>query len=924
MPLTIIFNGTSDTYYKDDRSYLQTNQLSSINEGSHTLSFFADCIATPTEQISEPLLSKVRDPGILIQNNDLVVIQGPDDTGTGVHNLIVTGMMAALNALMRGEQEINFVGFSRGSVEAIHMTHELQRIKNYLSDSNNDHSPEALTQFIAEHCFNPGTNRFTTWRTNRVNTLYRTALLAALQEPNALENLKNGLTHFENQLRFNGMLLDPVPGFAEGTTLPSYVPWVSSHHTTIAPMVDDLTVTYMTDELSVGFRAVWVEPSPESSTKITHLHLPGYHGTANGNPVNHTPESALAQKPNPFPYQNLRAVQKLYFYKLLQFAAKHNVKFKSPAEVSDRFLTSVYTHFFNNRDNISAQNEYIRTLYKEISTHLSDYRKTRETCYLPNVLGLGGIEVANGERIVMTKSGPRSLADCFSFDISGASTYINFDSFSLDFMTLLFPEFTTPSVDSPNEQTLTYSGIHQLVTDRYSSPSPEMDCNALIKKIKGLLAACESHNLTDNLNQIILNQSLDRNGILANLVKLVPTKLADTFFSSNLSAEDKAQLQEIMTRIIRFELPALGEEENSADHQRLVASKVAYIKTLQENMQAALVNQTRKTLATLLEGQEQLQYQGHYPQLEQNQASETELQSIADHQSEESHLNVWDYLEQAEEYYHILQEVKDKLSFSAVYLSQKEYQFLHYKIEEAIAQFPLSCERVLINHEVDWQDEMANLSVLQPLHDKLVQGAELFQLRRLKQDQEALLEQLITSENALALSQMVYEDMRSQIFALEQRLDSLQTANQGTKQNLAKTQEEKEAINVALLSVRTQLETVKKQIQNTKKTNKEKNKLLSSLQGQIQTIQTTLRSQHPSDYAGFTLKVLGCLGMILGIIIATLAASYLILGTAGVATPMVGILGGSALATWGVFNFTKGTQRQRDQQLAEAFFSVPG
>ncbi|MGV3740508.1 MAG: hypothetical protein ACO1N3_04370 [Gammaproteobacteria bacterium] len=863
MALTIIFNGTSDTYHPNDLSYLEANQLTGIREGSHTLSFFADCIATAEEQKTEPLLSRVSDPSILIQNNDLIVIQGPDDTGTSVHNLIVTGLMAALNALMRDEQEINFVGFSRGSVEAIHMAHELQRIKDYLNNSSKDRSISALVNFICDGCYNPGT--WATWRTNRINSYYKKALIEALKDPVAVNSLQNGLSNPNIKLRFNGMLLDPVPGLAEGTTLPSYIPWISSQHTTIAPMVDELTVTYMGDELSVGFRAVWVEASSESTTKVTHLHLPGYHGTANGNPVNHCPAETLAQTQNPFPYQNLRTVQKVYFYKLLQFAAKHGVKFKAPDHLEGRFLTPVYHHFLENINNIAAQNEYIRAQYKEISANIVHYRKTRDTYYIPAILGLGGSEHTGGERIIMTKSGPRSLADCFSFDIAGSKTYVNFDHFSLDFMTLLFPELSTSPADSPNQQeAMTYSGIHQIVTTRYTSPTPDMDHNTLIRKIEVLLAACQSHNLDDNLNTIILHETLDHHGILSNLVNLVPTKLADMLFSTNLNRTDKGQLYEIISQIINFKLCTLNEHELGANYTNLFEKKSAYIKTFRENMLAALRSQTHKTLANLLTGQEQLHYRASY---------QTQTTTPASSDEPLTTFNPWDYLTEAEEYYLVLHEFKTKLLFSKIYLPKEDYQLAMYRIDEAITLFSISCQNTLTKHGVDWHENMENLRVLQPWLGDITIHKELDRIS----------------------------------LQLEQRT-----------QKLAQFKH-------SLTTLQAQKAQVQKKLQDTKKVQASQKVQINTLQQRMQIIRETLQSRQPSDYHGFTLKILGSLAMILGMSIAVISASYLILGTAGLAAPVVGLIAGSGLATWGVFNLQKGALRQHDQMLAETFFpAVPG
>ncbi len=715
MSLTILFHGTGDTQYKDDRAYLEANQLEPIGEGAHTLSFFADCIAEQAEQIAEPLFSQVTaaksDPYLLKISNEVVIIRGADDTGTVVHNLIVSGLMAALNGIMRGEQEINFVGFSRGSVEAIHMTHELQRIKDYVNHSDSDLSPQALYSFICNKCYNPG--RLAPWRTNRINDLYKDALQATLGNESHLQNLIQGLRSAD--LKLNGKLLDPVPGLCEGTTIPSYIPWTAlAHHTVVAPMVNEVDIAYMDSEFSVGFRAVWVEAAPESTTQVNRYHLPGAHSTANGNPVNHNPAQTLALPTEQrFPFEKLRCVQKLFFYKLLQFALRHNIPLKPPEGVAGRYLSPVFEHFMAHQLDIPAQNEFLRAQYKEMATNLADIRLTRLTCYIPKILGLGGTEDQNGTRIIMTQAGPRSMAELHNYDINGASSYVNFESFSLDFMTLLFPELSTPPSESPNRP-ISYSGVEQFVHARYTSPSLEMDCAALTNKIKALLKACLSHQLEDDLNKILLQDTLDHPGIFDQLIELVPPKLANSFYSSNLTPTDREKVQETINGIFRFEMSELGAEEQSEKHRALLRKKQAYIKKFQENMQKEIAKQTHTFLANLLEDAEQFQCRASQPILD------TELSEQV------PPFDATEYLSQADQYYHALITLQDKMRFSSTYLAPIDRERLQYKIDEAVAQFPAICERTLRKHSIDISEApILEFRVMQPLKERLQDEAAL-------------------------------------------------------------------------------------------------------------------------------------------------------------------------------------------------------
>ena len=867
MPLTIIFNGTSDTYHPTDMSYLIANKLTGIKEGSHTLSFFADCIARSADQKHEPLLSKVNDPGLIKVDNDVVILNGPDDLGTGVHNLIVSGFMAALNAVMRGEQDINFVGFSRGSVEATHMTHEVQRIIDYLNDPTKDHSCEGLAKFICDGCYNPGTNRLAAWRTNRINTYYRAALETCLKNPVTLETFKNGLRSSTTKFRLNGMLLDPVPGLMEGSSL-FYIPWKSPHHNVIAPIVEELSVTYMNDEFSTGFRAVWIERSPESHTKIITSHLPGYHGTANGNPVNHTPEASIAQG---FPYQNLRDVQKLYFYKLLQFAYKHGVQLQSADHVAGRFLTPIYEQFLRDKDNIAAQNATIRELHAQIATNLSNYRRTRETCYIPSILGIaGGAEHIHQERILMTKSGERSLAECFNFNTKDAHTYVNFDHFVLDFMNLLFPELASPSPDSPNKQALSYSGMQEIVRIRHASPAPEGDNTALLNKIRGLLNACQSHNLDEDLNKILLNDSLDHAGVLTNLLDLIPAKLAGTFFNHPTS-ELEPQLVELIHAIIRFDLRPLRVEENSEQHAMLLQKKQTYLQKFKDHMLREMVEQTQNMAVSLLEGQAQVHKTAMRCEPTSTGAdsafSGEEIKEVEP--SPTSTFDVWDYLSQAQEYYRSLQDFKIKLDISGVYLKPKDLQNLQYEIEDAIAMLPVKCEMVMEKHGQLWQPAMRNFPVTQLWRQKLDTQEELDQVKR---SHMALHRRKQASDNQLALLQakkrIVVEEFATQQKSLAEQLS-----------------------------------------------------LSAQLQAHLQTIQNILLSSRQVDYFGnFTLQILYTLGTLLGTILATVSTSTLILGTASIALPMLGLVTGVGLTALSLFHLRKTNHRERDETLAANFF----
>ena len=249
--------------------------------------------------------------------------------------------MAALNALLRQELKINFIGFSRGSVEAIHMTHELQRIQDYVNQDDAELSADKLIKCISE--------TMNYWRLQAINDTYKEALQTVLENPQWRNNLISGLRSLN--LKINGSLLDPVPGFCQGTILNTWLEWTDDDPTRIPKIVNQLQVYYMLHEFSIGFIPVWVEVTPGSKTQITRTFLPGMHSTAMGNPVNLKPYT-LKTSEKPFSFEKTRSVQKIYFYELLRFAAK----LKPANEMCGRYLSDVFHHFMKNQGKEAVQN----------------------------------------------------------------------------------------------------------------------------------------------------------------------------------------------------------------------------------------------------------------------------------------------------------------------------------------------------------------------------------------------------------------------------------------------------------------------------------------------------------------------------------------------------------------------------------------
>ena len=676
MTLTIFFHGSGEKQYQDDNDYLTTNAMP-INIGSHTMSFLADCLAINAEQNPEPLFSSLPKPDscISVIKNEVVILVGPDPGGLSVHNLIISGLMAVVNGIMRGERNINFIGFSRGSVEAIHVAHDLQRIKDYVSASQSDLTPAQLRDVICEQSLQ--------WRSSRIKKYYSEALFNVFKNPEYKAQFIQGLSG--NDLSLNGKLLDPVPGYCEGPSSALFA-WCDGNHYRIPAIMRDLEIAYMDSELSKGFRAVWVEPSLAAITKITRYALPGMHSTANGNPINHHPAPTLQANPN-FPIEKMRGVQTVYFYKLLQFIHLHKVSFKAPDAVENRFLSDIFLHFTIHKDHISAQNEFIRQQYRNISTHKHAYRDTRKTCYISKSLG-GGIEDIDNERILMKGNDAcSSMKDCFNFDFTNEKYYVNFENFALEFTHFLFPQ-PVPHL----AQHVNWPRKYDEMTTFFDIKNPvftqEKHYSWLKSQIEPLLNECQAPHLEAEFNKILMCQHLDIDGIVPKLSHILPRKLAQSYFLKVISQEERDILQQAMIAILDFKLSLFDKTNASTEEQRLWTLKTGFIEDFQNNMREEISKQTFLVVENLLAKLRvfhQLQFR-----LKINCSNATVI----------FRFQASSYLKEAAVHYQSLLTLQDRVQFTFAYQKPEDKIDLQKKITDIVDNFPKICTLVLQKQHV--------------------------------------------------------------------------------------------------------------------------------------------------------------------------------------------------------------------------------
>lgn len=205
-----------------------------------------------------------------IQNPTLKSIQnGPELLGQNIYNIIANGVDSALDAILSGERTLNFLGHSRGGIEAILTSHELQRIQDLLQNTDQIDSADTLLNLLCDsHCV---TDNGQTAAQLRMLLEPKKELL--FQKLGALKNLS---------LNVNILALDPVPGGSVlGITAGQCL---DDRFYFIPPIVSDYQQMIPENERSRGFKSVVPRAMDATRTNIKLINIPGHHSTLTGNP----------------------------------------------------------------------------------------------------------------------------------------------------------------------------------------------------------------------------------------------------------------------------------------------------------------------------------------------------------------------------------------------------------------------------------------------------------------------------------------------------------------------------------------------------------------------------------------------------------------------------------------------------------------
>ncbi|MCX7091605.1 MAG: hypothetical protein NTU48_09170 [Legionellales bacterium] len=338
---------------------------------SETLSFMSTCVDPGTKILASgepiPNLPEIvvpyRSPGV-------TVIEGPVTSGSDVYEKIADGVYELLNAMQGREHQFTLMGHSRGAVECIVVSHEIQRIQDTVSRCATSPTKAELIDII---CDSPCDK-------TKAELKKRLEPLKGSEEISFDSILQGFQCSGEGELEISLFALDPVPGVEHETVagrLLSKVWWKDERHYVIPPIVKDYRQIVLENETSVGFRGIVPKASDPAKTQYKLLNMLGHHGTASGNPLDQTQRAAFLKDAD-----KTRDCQIVTMAQLYDFLGKHGVQFK--ADTNDVFLTSYFNKYHQTKlseKSVIESNQFKKEHYDRMASFRSFYEAFNQTFY---------------------------------------------------------------------------------------------------------------------------------------------------------------------------------------------------------------------------------------------------------------------------------------------------------------------------------------------------------------------------------------------------------------------------------------------------------------------------------------------------------------------------------------------------------------
>lgn len=329
------------------------------------------------------------------------IINGADTPGYEVGDRLAKALLVALQAIAEGKTTLHINGFSRGGVESIVLTHELQRIKEALALDAKAHteSKRSLAAIIADSHSVP---QFGFLETQSYTKL---ALASLIPDQSTMADnetlLKATLLQQLNALEVHLFVLDPVPGGNFGKVV--RIGWQEADYFYSLPeFVVKRQEFVHQHETSNCFK-------PIVPLGMPYEVLPGCHGTGDGNQFDHNGLPV----PNHFKNRDLSGVQDLVLSRWIDFTfgsepLEHCVDLGHPAldKVSNEYLKS------DERE----QNQILLTIYSEIKKNYPAF----EWLATRNYTGLGRYLATR--QVHFHQRGNTPITD---LDVHGAGKFLN-------------------------------------------------------------------------------------------------------------------------------------------------------------------------------------------------------------------------------------------------------------------------------------------------------------------------------------------------------------------------------------------------------------------------------------------------------------------------------------------------------------------
>ncbi|PWY56875.1 hypothetical protein DGG96_03915 [Legionella qingyii] len=301
------------------------------------------------------------------------VVNGPKNDGTNVGEKIGIGLGIALNALVRGQTELNEIGHSRGGVESILIAHEINAIKEAINSCQN--FEQLIKELVRQQAERQKEKRYNT--PDIIKPLFTQLPKDNVAQEQWFNELKRNIAKVSMSL----FIIDPVPGDVWPVT------WYDSRFFTIPPIVKYAEIVYYENEHSDwGFTPIYPEASDPENQVLIRNTLPGHHGTGSAG-------SNASQRSKVVSPENTKSthVQKLMIFKLLRFLVNHGVEFKDAQEIFHE-RTGLGRKYIAFLDEIGIDNgvdvakldfpTIFRKLYDKIYANRAAYEAFNMTCYL--------------------------------------------------------------------------------------------------------------------------------------------------------------------------------------------------------------------------------------------------------------------------------------------------------------------------------------------------------------------------------------------------------------------------------------------------------------------------------------------------------------------------------------------------------------